>query len=109
MQKLTIIMGITVSGVTLWMFAIGESFKRIMMFLYLLCFMGGLGFNAWNMYMVISVRCKLICLYFCTQYTYLHYQEAVSEQIAESRKYMHIPDVCDPKKLSWWNYLFSSN
>lgn len=52
-QKIIIMMGITVSGVTLWMFAIGKSFKRIMMFLYLLCFLGGLAFNAWNMYMVI--------------------------------------------------------
>ncbi|XP_065203233.1 chloride channel CLIC-like protein 1 [Planococcus citri] len=85
MERAVVMICISIASVCVWMFAVGKSFKKIMLFLYLLCFLGGLAFNAWHMYM-----------------------EAVSEQIAEAQHYMAVPDVCNPKKTSWWSFLFSS-
>lgn len=52
LQKLAVTVVTVVFGVVLWMFAVGKSLKRIMIFLYLIFFMGGLAGNWWHMYQV---------------------------------------------------------
>lgn len=51
-QKITAIIYIVLLGTVLWMFAVGRELKRIMLFVYLIFFMGGLGWNWWHMYQV---------------------------------------------------------
>ncbi len=40
------------SGVVLWMFAVGKTLRRIITFVFLTVFMAGLAWNWWNMYQV---------------------------------------------------------
>ena len=51
-QKIAIMTSVVTFGVVLWMFAVGKSMKRIMVFLYLIFFIGGLAVNWWKMYQV---------------------------------------------------------
>lgn len=41
-----------VASIVMWMFAVGRELKKIIIFLYLIFFLGGFAWNWWKMYQV---------------------------------------------------------